>query len=136
VKRKSLSGNLLVEKTAFFILIALILIFCIKHYPEVLIIAIPAFIAIDYLIYHLPDTIDYDDNNIFIKRKKGELVVPLKDICLVKVTWLSIGHRNIWKIKYVNCNIEGIVLFYPRYFSSSFDDFIKQVKTNNPKAEF
>jgi hypothetical protein len=135
VKRTALSSKLGIEKAVFFILLALVLIFCTAHYPELLLIAIPIFILLDYLLYYFPDKVDFDNEHFYIKRKKGEERVALKDIYLVTRTGVSIGHKSIWKVKYINYNGEGVVRFFPRNISSSFDDFIKLVKEKNPGVE-
>lgn len=135
VKRTALSSRLRVEKTIFFILLASVLIFCAEHYPELLFIVIPVFILLDYLLYYLPDKVEFDNEYLFIKRKKGEERIALKDIYLVKATGLSIGHKSIWKIKYLVYNGQGAARLYPRNLSSSFNDFIKLVKAANPGAE-
>jgi hypothetical protein len=136
VKRTALSSKLGIEKAIFFILLAWVLIFCVKHYPQLLYIAAPVFIFLEYILYYLPNKVEFDNENIFIKRKKGEERVAIKDIYLVKITAIGIGHKSIWKIKYSNYNGEGVARFYPRNVSSSFGDFLKLVKAANPKAEF
>jgi len=134
VKRTDLSSKLIIEKTIFFLLLATVLTFCAAHYPELLFIAVPVFIFLDYLVYYLPDKIEFDNEHLFIKRKTGEECIDLKHICLVKMTGLSIGRKNIWKIKYSNYNGDGIVRFYPGNVSS-FNDFIKLVRAANSNVE-
>jgi hypothetical protein len=132
VKRKPLSSRLLTEKILFFLLLAWVLIFALKHYPELLWIAVPVFIYFDYMIYYRPAQIEFDGENLFIKRKWGEEFVVLKDLYLVSNTHLGIGYKSIWKIKYLNNKGGGVVRFYPQKLSSGFDDFIKLLKVVNP----
>jgi hypothetical protein len=97
--------------------------------------AIPIIVGISYIVFYLPDNIEFDNEKIYIKRWNGSYTIDLKNIHMIKMTGLSIGHRNIWKIKYIVNNEENAARFYPRYFSSAFDDFVAQVKSKNPKVE-
>jgi hypothetical protein len=135
VKRRALSSRLTGEKIVFFILLVTVLLFCIKHYPELLLIAAPIFIFLDYLLYYRPNRIEFDDNYLFIKRKKGEEIVALKDVYLVKSTAWGIGFKTIWKMRYYNRNGEGTARFYPRKRSQGFGDFVRQLRLKNPKVE-
>ena len=135
MKRKFLSNNLIVEKIIFFVLLVTILLFCVKHYPELLLIAVPIFIYLDYLIYYRPNQIEFDDNQLFIKRKKGEEIVALKDVYQLRSTAWRIGFKKIWKLRYYNRNGEGNAWFYPRKGASGFEDFVEQVRGKNPKVE-
>jgi hypothetical protein len=132
VKRKALSSRLLTEKILFFLLLAWILIFALKHYPELLWIAVPVFIYFEYMIYYRPSQIEFDGENLFIKKKRGEEFVALMDIYLVSNTHFGIGYKSIWKVKYLNNKGGGVARFYPRKLSSGFDDFIKFLKAVNP----
>ena len=134
MKKKPLSSSLVTEKVLFFLLLAWMLIFALKHYPQLLWIAVPVFIYFDYMIYYRPAQIEFDGENLFIKRKKGVELVALKDIYLVNKTYFGIGYKTIWKIKYLNYNGDRVVTFYPRRLSSGFDDFIKSLKAANPNA--
>ena len=129
-----MSSRLLTEKVLFFLALAWILILALKHYPELLWIAIPAFVYFDYMLYYRPSQIEFDHEKLFIKRKKGEEIVAMKNICLVSNTHFGIGYKSIFKIRYKNSKIDGIVRFYPKKLSSGFDDFIKILKAVNPNA--
>lgn len=134
VRRRTLSGNLVAEKIIFFLLLACVLIFGIKHYPQLLFIAGPIFIVLEYLIYYLPDKLAFDNECLFIKRKKGEEQVALKDIYLVRTTALNLGFKTIYKIKYSSRNGAGVTRFYPKSKPCT-NDFITLLKTANPRAE-
>lgn len=96
---------------------------------------LPVCIGILYIVFYLPDNIEFDNDHLFIIRRRKEIVVDLKDIYLIKVTMISIGYRSLWKIRYTNNNEDGAARFYSRYFSSSFDNFCNQVKAKNPHVE-
>ena len=135
MKRKALSGSLTVEKIVFFILLVTVLLFCVKHYPELLLITVPIFMYFDYLIYYRPNYIEFDDDHLYIKRKKGEEIVALKDVYQVKSTAWGIGFKKVWKLQYYNRNGQGKAWFYPSDGALGFGEFVKQLREKNANAE-
>jgi predicted secreted protein len=92
--------------------------------------------VIDYILFYLPNHIDFDDNNIFIKTKEGIITVPYQQVTMLKLTGLSIGSKNIWKIKYYDNGREKVARFYPRNYSNTLGDFIKLLRSRNPNTQF
>lgn len=135
MKRRTLSSSLVTEKIIFFLLLVCVLMFSLKHYPELLWIAAPAFLYFDVMIYYRPLQIEFEDNNLFIKRKKGVEMVLLKDVQLIQKTSFGIGHKSILKIRYRGYNGDGVAYFYPRNRYSNFHEFLKLVQAANPAAE-
>jgi hypothetical protein len=118
------------------ILMAGILIFCFKGSPELLIIAVPILIALDYVIFYLPSRVEFDEESIFIRKGRDpEFLVPLRNVRLIKSLWLNIGFHNLCKITYVLNGKQMRVYVYPRAFSSTNADFVKQLKSKNPGVE-
>jgi len=70
---------------------------------------------------------------MFVKRKKGEEVVLLKDIYQLKITRLGVGSKRIWKIKYSGG--AGIARCYPRLRSPGLIEFVNQLQLKNPGVE-
>jgi hypothetical protein len=134
VKRRALSSRLIGEKIVFFILLIVVLLFCIKHYPGILFVAVPVLVCLDYLIYYRPNYIEFDDDRLFIKRKKGIESVALKDVYLVKMTLWGIGTKSLWRIKYSTPGKDGVVRFYPRANKANLVEFMTLVKACNPLA--
>jgi len=135
VKRKILSSSLVTEKIIFFLLLVCVLMFSLKHYPELLWLAAPAFLYFDIMMYHRPTRIEFEGSDLFVNRKKGEERALLKDIQLIQKTSFGIGHKSIWKIRYRGYNGDGVAYFYPRNRSSNFHEFLKLVQAVNPAAE-
>ena len=136
MQRLPLSGKLIFDKIIISAIAVFFLLICFNYYPQsldLILTFIPIIFGIGYITFYLPDYIEYDENNIYVRRRNSNFTIPLEDIYMVKMTMLSIGHRNIWKIKFISNGIEGDARFYARYFSSSFEDFISKAKSQNPK---
>jgi len=135
---RQLSSKLIFDKIVVAAII-LCLVFVFFKYKavnlDILLPAIPIVIGMGYLIFYLPDHIEYDSENIYISRHRRKFSIRLNDIDTVKLTMLSIGHRNMWKIKFTQNGIESNARFYTRIFSSTFKDFISKLKAENPSVD-
>ncbi len=137
MERKQLSADLLIDKVVIgIILIVFSAVFfnrSVVWWGEALVIFVLLFFA--FSIFYLPDTIEFDDNNMYIERRSGEITVDLRDIYTVKLTGFRLNHRHMWKVKYRENGIEKAARFYPNYSLTTLDEFTTQVKSKNPDAE-
>jgi hypothetical protein len=85
--------------------------------------------------FYLRDTVEFDDNNMYISRSSGEVSVDLKDIYKVKIVAFAINRRYMWKIKYKANGIEKAARFYPDSDRVTLNEFIDLVKSKTPNAE-
>lgn len=90
--------------------------------------------GIGFSTFYLPDTIEFDNDNMYVQTRGDEIVVDLKDINTVKLTGFRMNHRYMWKIKYTLKGLDKAARFYPIY-SGEFDSFTTLVKSKNPGAE-
>ena len=134
--KQRLSSKLILEKIISVILFATVITFCFKSNHELLLIAVPIICAIDYILFYLPDVIEFDEFGIYIKTKEGLIPVPYQQVTTLKLTGLSIGSKNIWKIKYYDKGREKTARFYPRNYSNTLGDFIKLLRSRNPNTKF
>lgn len=139
--KKQLSSNLLAEK----ILIAIVLI---TTLPVLLVIydypAIGIFIAIIYVfcwfslhtIYSVVSDVSYDESQLYIKHKKREKSIELRNIDQIKLTARWGSWRSQWRITYIENKEEKKVYFYLKYGLVSLMPFVKAVKRQNPKVDY
>ena len=112
--KKTLSSSLIPEKIIIGLSVIFFIVVFFNSNPwsrEAFLLLVPIYAGIFYIIFYLPDHICYDIDNMYIKSKNGEIIVELKDIYMVKMTSIGIGHRFLWKIKYRVDNDEGDVRF-------------------------
>jgi hypothetical protein len=138
--KKQLSSNLLAEK----IIIALVLIitlpswFFVSEFPAISIFLVLILIFCGYslyTIYFVVSNLYYDNLYLYIKSRKQDKVIELKDIIQIKITPYFGSWRTQWKIKYIENNREEFVFFYLKYGLFSLTPFIKLVKTKNPTVD-
>jgi len=138
MERKKLSSPIIAEKI---FVVATTVMFIIVFFETktsihpLFLLLIPIYAGIYYIIFYLPDTLEYNNDALYMKRKGSEVVIELKHIDTIKMTSIMIGHRSLWKIKYSYNDETGAARFYPKYFSSSFDDFCRKVRVKNAKLE-
>jgi len=139
MERNTLSSELIVEKSIIGLSLVFFIFLVVNIHPSARIYflwLVLVYAAIFYIAFYLPDTIEFDYENLYLIRKSGESTIPLKDIYMIKMTSISIGSRSLWKIK---CKINGVekaARFYNQwFFSSTFDTFCKRVKLMNPRLE-
>ena len=113
-----------------------IVTFCIESARGLLLIALPILAAVDYAIFYLPDKIEFDDEMVYIKTRKETLAVPFRQLTMLKITWISIGSKNVWKLKYIARGRERSARFYPRNYADTLAPFIQLLKAKNPNAKF
>lgn len=132
-----LSSRLLFDKIIILIFCLIALPYWLYNYPDirnVCFLAIPVIGVISYFVFFFSDTIEFDEEKMYLIRRNGSHDVDLKDIYLIKMTGFRIGYRNLGKIKYMIDNEEHTARFYSRYFSIYFNDFCNLVKVKNPKV--
>ncbi len=113
-----------------------ILIFCFKSAGELLLIGLPIVIALDCVVFYLPARVDFDEENIFIKkRSEPEVAVSLKNITQVKAIRWSIGFHTLCKITYEVNGKRARIYLYPRPFGTTLAEFINQLTNKNRAAE-
>jgi hypothetical protein len=134
--KQRLSSKLILEKIISVILFTAVIGMCFKSNHELLLIAVPILGVIDYILFYLPTQVEFDDFSVFIKTKDGVITVPYRQVTMLKLTGLSIGSKNIWKIKYYDKGREKTARFYPRNYSNTLGDFIKLLRTRNPNTKF
>ena len=135
MERKSLSSKLTFNRIVIVILTIAFFIFILNRSFNMAILIFGAAILIfGFSIFYLPDTIEFDDKNMYIMKRGDETIVDLKDIYMVKLTGMRFNYRHMWKIKYKINGIEKAARFYPDY-SSALDEFTGLVKQKNPVAE-
>jgi len=110
--------------------------FCIESARVLLLIALPILAVVDYAIFYLPDKIEFDEETVYIQTGKEALAVPFQQLTMLKITWISIGSKNVWKLKYVAGGRERSSRFYPRNYADTLAPFIQLLKTKNPNAKF
>jgi len=89
-----------------------------------------------FLVFYLPDKIEFDNSNMYIVSKKGKKEVSLGNITGIAVTRLSLNNSlYLIKIKYYYRGDEYTARFYPRRFSKSLNDFKNNVRNKNPRAK-
>lgn len=133
MQRTRLSSNQLLIKSAF--IFFMIILFTKSFNPfdiGTLLIGIVFTGVFFYSYFYLPDTVEFDDTNMYIIYRKGETEVSFKNIYYV--TKASFGSSGFGKIKYHYEGSEYYARFYPKYFSSSFKKFTNHVKDQNPNA--
>lgn len=137
MERKLLSHDMTFGKIlslALLVLFPLLLIKTAAPWWFYIIAAIIVGQMIAFLIY-LPDTVEFDDNNMYVSRSAGEITVDLKDIYKIKMVAYAVNRRYMWKIKYQVNGIKKAARFYPDYDRAMLNAFIDQVKLMNPAAE-
>lgn len=131
MKRTRLSNKLIITKfVLLLILVELFRMMEVFNLKQLLVLVI-IFGFILYRAFDLPDTIVFDENFAYIKRKDSNREVDLGNITLLLRVKYSI-HNKLYKIKYNYGGKEYEAKFYPRYFSKSFDKFKSAVIARNP----
>lgn len=126
---------MLVEKIITVVLSVSAFIICLDSSPRLLVFVMIGFVLLEYVLFYLPNKIEFDEQKIFIKRKKEQEEIEFRNVYLLKMTGLRIGSRTIWKIRY-NCNRkEGVARFYPNNYSSNLSEFVALLRKQNPRVE-
>lgn len=137
MERKLLSHDMTFSRIICVVLLILIPLLLINTsapwWAPVIVVVIAGQIAV-FMIY-LPDTIEFDDNNMYISRSSGEITVDLKDIYKIKMVALAVNRRYMWKAKYKVDGIEKAARFYPDYDRVVLNEFIDLVKSKKSDAE-
>jgi hypothetical protein len=136
MKRKRLSSRLVAEKIITVVLFTAVLGLCIKTDRGLLIIALPIMAVIDYAVFYLPQRIEFDDDTVFITNGKETIAVSFRQITMLKITWISLGSKTVWKLKYIAAGRERSARFYPRNYADTLAPFIQLLKAKNPNAKF
>lgn len=72
-----------------------------------------------------------DSDNLFIAEKKGEKVIPIKNISAIKITQFSVSGGSMWKIKYTENNGKNdFVRFFPNHNFVALKEIIKAKNAN------
>jgi hypothetical protein len=82
----------------------------------------------------LGDKIEFDEDNMYIIDKDGEVTVRLGNIYSVGTSF-AFGSQGLFKIKYRFDGEDYYARFYPRYFTSALKKFKIAVKEKNPHAD-
>jgi hypothetical protein len=136
--RKKLSSQIIPEKIFVVLSNVMFIIIFFNVNPSVrqlFLLLIPIYTGIYFIIFYLPDTLECNNDALYVKRKGAEFVVDLKDIDTIKLTSIMVGHRWLWKIKYSSTDEIEAVRFYRRYFSPSFGDFCRKVRLKNAEID-
>jgi hypothetical protein len=135
VQRTLLSRNSTLGKIISFLFLSIIAFFLQSAVDfEFLLIGCGLLAIVGYVLFFLPETIEFDDNSMYIKKRNGEIVVDLKDIYKIKITQVAFNNTHTWKIKYKLDGIDKSARFYPNN-SSGFEEFINRVKLKNPDIQ-
>jgi hypothetical protein len=135
--RQRLSNRLLFDKIILVTISFIVLPYWLYNYPDARYLcafAVPIIVVISYFVFYFPDSIEFDQEKMYVTKWSRSQDIDLKDIRLIKMTILRLGYRNCWKIEYLINNKETTARFYSRYFSIYLNDFFELVKKKNPKA--
>jgi hypothetical protein len=119
--------------------IALFCIYIITRYPtDSQTVLIAGAIAIVCLIIayrsYYASIIEFDDENMYVRNKRTDDVIPLKNVSGVKLTAMEINRSHFWKICYYDsANDEKAIRILPIYKNLSL--FMDKVKEKNPDVE-
>jgi hypothetical protein len=138
--RTQLSSNFLAEKIVIVIVVIITLpfLFTIKDSPGygILLFIVYGFCGLSiYTAYYEVSDIAYDDLSLYIKFKKQEKSIKLKDISQIKLTARWGSWRKQWGIVYIENNEEKRAYCYLKYGLISLTPFVKAVKRQNPKVD-
>jgi hypothetical protein len=143
--RTQLSSNFLAERIVIVIavIITLPLLLIIKDLPDysplvfIVCVIVYGFCGLSiYMGYYVVSNIAYDDLALYIKFKKQEKSIPLKDVVEIKMTARWGSWRRQWRIMYIENNHEQKAYFYAKYGLISLRRFVKAVKSQNPKVDY
>ena len=138
--RTQLSSNFLAEKIVIIVVVIIPLpfLFAIKDYPAIgiLLFIVYGFCSLSiYTAYYEVSDIVYDDLSLYIKFKKQEKAIPLKEITEIKLTARWGSWRKQWGIVYIENNEEKRAYCYLKYGLISLAPFVKAVKRQNSKVD-
>jgi len=138
--RTQLSSNFLAEKIVIVIVVIITLPFLlvIKDYPVIgiLLFIVYGFCGLSlYTAYNVVSNIAYDDLSLYVKFKKQEKSIPLKDIIEIKLTARWGSWRQQWRIVYTENKEEKRAYCYLKYGLISLTPFTKAVKRQNPRVD-
>lgn len=126
MERKLLSHDMTFSRIISAVLLILVPLLLIKAsapwWAPIIAVAIVGQMTV--FIFYLPDTIEFDDNNMYIIRSNGEVSVDLRDIYKVKMVAFAVNRRYMWRIKYRVDGIEKTARFYPDSDRLMLDAFI------------
>lgn len=90
------------------------------------------FASIFFYISYSSKSIEFDEEFMYIKGKKMDEKIDLKNINKIRLTLDRINNSSYWKIQYVSENEEKSVKFIPKW--NDFEEFKKLVKQKNPNV--
>ncbi len=96
------------------------------------------FIIVGYFLYKYFDnfqTIEYDENKMYVSDKFGVKEILLDKIISLTMTTTILNGTFKWKIIYIDKDREEYASFFPRPLNINLADFSKTIKTKNPDAK-
>ncbi|HEY8999759.1 MAG TPA: hypothetical protein VIM89_00305 [Mucilaginibacter sp.] len=137
MERKLLSHDVTFGKILIVVIFIVFPLLIIKTSPPWWVYIIAAIVVGQMIafLFYLPDTIEFDDKNMYISRSGGEITVDLRDIYKIKMVAYTINRRYMWKIKYEANSLKRAARFYPDYDRVMLNEFIDLVKSKNPDTE-
>jgi len=83
--------------------------------------------------YYSP-AIEFDDDNMYLIRKKGIEEIPLKQVTAIKLTSNRVNNSHYWDIHYYSSsNGNNVAEILPKI--KNFELFREKVKEKNPEVE-
>lgn len=76
--------------------------------------AISAISAALFYLIHNAKTVEFDDNYMYITGREIDKAIPLDKIFKIKLTTININDQNMWKIGYLDGEIEKAIRILPR----------------------
>jgi len=134
---KSISNSMIFYKIITGVLLLVFpLIFIDKPFPWwIYIVMIVVYLQFFLFIIYLPETIEFDNDYIYLKRINGEIAIDLGCIYKIKMTGFRLNRRYMWKIKYRVNGINKAARFYPDYSLTNMNEFVENIKHKNPDLE-
>jgi hypothetical protein len=86
-------------------------------------------------IYFVLDStlLEFDEEFLYIIKRKETQQIPLANIYKIKRTALNINYSKFWKIEYRdNEGIDKVIRFMPKLFKNVVSNFKEKVKAHNP----
>ena len=99
----------------------------------------PLFLFFAHLIF--PAKVEFDNDFLYITRKKVEEKVPLASVIMTSFSLIHINNFPVYKVKYSDNSLIKTIRFFARYKfpdiigAHGIVEFEKKVKEKNPKAD-
>lgn len=123
-------------------LMGVITLFCIYviimyHNDRTTIISAGIFGIISFIVAYrsyYASTVEFDDQNMYVSNKRGDDVIPMKNITSFRLTSMQVNNQHFWEIQYVDdINDVQTLKFLP--LSRNLDSFIDKVKVQNSNVD-